>query len=188
MQNNFQYLKIAFISKSRHSQNIFRRINIYIIYVMKKSTTKNSLKIPWKLKKKTLDTTTENSTTIRVRPSSSGLSSWQAGTRGWREEGYPWRRAPAPSPELLRRGRSELVLERLAQLLGGFGHILALPVDVHVRARRVLHRRVGPPHGIAAAELGPRNPHALNVAQPRLHDDDFPAECLTETAPNDRDL
>ncbi|KAH0950772.1 hypothetical protein HN011_005873 [Eciton burchellii] len=65
------------------------------------------------------------------------------------------------------RGGSELVLKSLAQLLGGLGHVLTLPV--HLRARRVLYRRVGPSHGVSAAEFRPRNPHALHVAQPRLH-------------------
>ena len=67
------------------------------------------------------------------------------------------------------RGRSELVLERLAQLLRGLGHVLTLSMGVHLRARRMLHRRIRSPHGIAAAEFGPRDPHTLNVAQPRLH-------------------
>lgn len=69
-----------------------------------------------------------------------------------------------------KRGRSELVLKSLAQLLGGLGHVLTLPMQVYLRSRRVLHRRVGPSHGIAVAELGPRDSHALYVTQPGLHD------------------
>jgi len=80
-------------------------------------------------------------------------------------------------------GGSELILKSLAQLLGGLGHILTLPV--YLRARRVLHRRVGPSHGVSAAEFRPRNPHALHVAQPRLHFcvyEESNGECLCSRA------
>lgn len=73
-------------------------------------------------------------------------------------------------PDGLKRGRSELVLKSLAQLFGGLGHVLTLPMQVYLWSHRVLHRRVGPSHGIAAAELGPRDSHALYVTQPGLHD------------------
>ncbi|KAK9308736.1 hypothetical protein QLX08_001353 [Tetragonisca angustula] len=64
-------------------------------------------------------------------------------------------------------GQSELVLESLSQLLRGLSHVLGLSRE-HFRSH-VLHRGIGPPHRVPAAEFRPWNSHALHIAQPGFH-------------------
>ena len=74
---------------------------------------------------------------------------------------------------------SQLLLERLAQLFRGLGDLLG-GLPRHLRPdHAVLHARVGAAHRVAAAELGPGDPHALHLAQPGLHDC---ASCLSTSS------